>query len=84
MKEIMNEYERVILTEGESFIFLDHNNVSTFIMSYREDVKTEVEICYSGFNLFVDGKYIGKIFGEKFEVLRETTKPTKIYFRKEM
>ena len=80
----MKDYERIILLEGESFVFFDHDNYTTFVMSYREDVIKEVEICYSGFNLFIDGKYVGKICGDKFEVLDEANNTTKIYFRKEL
>jgi hypothetical protein len=78
------EYERVELKKEQSFLFVDEKEFITFICSYREDVKAEIEICYSGFNLFINDRYVGSIKGFKMLVLEGTENPTKIYFRKEL
>lgn len=80
----MDTYERVYLEKGQSFIFVNKNNYITFICSYREDMKLAVEICYSGFNLFINERYVGAIQGVQMQVLEGTENPTKIYFRKEL
>lgn len=78
------EYERVELKKGQSFLFVTEKDFITFICSYREDVKLEIEICYSGFNLYINDCYVGSIRGFKMLVLEGTENPTKIYFRKEL
>lgn len=78
-------YQRVYLEKGQSFIFVNKENYITFICSYREDMKLAVEICYSGFNLFINERYVGAIKGVQMNVIEESSQnPTIIYFRKEL